>query len=93
MPVEIKPHPYGVELGMLFKMARDSNSKTVSEFLRKEFSRVSPHVAASIVKTAKLSVRMRPKRITLSDAEALHEAVNTTRLMDHSSDCIGPIGE
>ncbi|MCK5565181.1 MAG: DNA topoisomerase VI subunit B [Planctomycetes bacterium] len=93
MPVEIKPHPYGVELGMLFKMARDSNSKTVSEFLRKEFSRVSPHVAAKIVKTAKLSARLKPKKITLADAEALHKAVNVTKIMAPSSDCIGPIGE
>lgn len=93
MPVEIKPHPYGVELGMLFKMARDSNSKTVSEFLRKEFSRVSPHVAATIVKTAKLSARLKPKKITLDDAEALYKAVNATKIMAPSSDCIGPIGE
>ena len=93
MPVEIKPHPYGVELGMLFKMARDSSSKRLSEFLRKEFSRVSPHVATQIIKTAKLSPKSRPSRITLEDAEALHKAVNVTKIMAPSSDCIGPIGE
>jgi DNA topoisomerase VI subunit B len=37
MPVEIKPHPYGVELGVLFKMARESSSKTMAEFLRKHW--------------------------------------------------------
>jgi DNA topoisomerase-6 subunit B len=92
IPVEIKPHPYGVELGILFKMARDSSSKTMSEFLRKEFSRVSPPLAAKIAKTAKLSSRLRPKRITLKEARRLHEAVNTTKIMAPSSDCIGPIG-
>jgi len=93
IPVEIKPHPYGVELGILFKMARDSSSKTMSEFLRKEFSRVSSPLAAKIAKTAKLSSRLRPKRITLQEAQRLHEAVNSTKIMAPSSDCIGPIGE
>jgi DNA topoisomerase-6 subunit B len=93
VPVEIKPHPYGVEVGILYKMARDSSCKTTSEFLRTEFSRVSPRLAAIITKTAKLSSRLRPKRITLKEAHRLHEAVNSTKIMSPSSDCIGPIGE
>ena len=46
IPKEIKPHPYGVELGLLFQMARESQCKTLSEFLQDSFSRVSsvlPH--------------------------------------------------
>jgi len=93
VPVEIKPHPYGVEVGVLYKMARDSSCKTISEFLRKEFSRVSPRLAAAIAKTAKLSSRLKPRKITLKEAERLHQAVNSTKIMAPSSDCIGPIGE
>jgi len=93
IPVEIKPHPYGVELGILFKMARDSSSNTLSEFLRKEFSRVSPRLAAKIAKTAGLSARMWISKITLKQTEALHKAINETKIMSPSSDCIGPIGE
>ncbi|MHC4571658.1 MAG: DNA topoisomerase VI subunit B [Planctomycetota bacterium] len=37
-PREVKPHPYGVELGLLFKMARDSSAKQLSAFLKHEFS-------------------------------------------------------
>jgi DNA topoisomerase-6 subunit B len=93
IPVEIKPHPYGVEIGVLFKMARESSSKTISEFLRKDFSRVSPRLAALIAKSAKLSSRLKPKKITLKEAEHLHAAINSTKIMAPSSDCIGPIGE
>ena len=93
VPIEIKPHPYGVEVGVLYKMARDSRCKTISEFLRTEFSRVSPRLAAVISKTAKLSSRLRPKKITLKEVERLHQAVNSTKIMAPSSDCIGPIGE
>jgi DNA topoisomerase-6 subunit B len=93
IPVEIRPHPYGVEIGVLYKMARESSSKTISEFLRKDFSRVSPRLAALIAKSAKLSSRLKPKKITLKEAERLHAAINATKIMAPSSDCIGPIGE
>src|SRR5215470_3851146 len=43
-PREIKPHPYGIELGMLLKMLHDTTSHTVSGFLSGDFSRVSPAV-------------------------------------------------
>jgi DNA topoisomerase-6 subunit B len=93
IPIEIKPHPYGVELGVLFKMARESSSKTMAEFLRSEFSRVSPRLGGEIAKKAKLSSRLRPTKITLKEAERLHEAINTTKIMSPPTDCIGPIGE
>ena len=93
IPIEIKPHPYGVELGVLFKMARQSAAKKLSEFLRTEFSRVSEKVAEEICKKAKLSVNLKPEKITLKEAELLHQAINDTKLMAPPTDCIGPIGE
>lgn len=93
LPVEIKPHPYGVELGVLFKMARESGSKTMPEFLRNEFSRVSPRLGTEIAKKAKLLARLRPTKITLKETERLHEAINSTKIMSPPTDCIGPIGE
>ncbi|MBW8002227.1 MAG: DNA topoisomerase VI subunit B [Planctomycetes bacterium] len=92
MPKEIKPHPYGVELGLLFKMAQDSSFKQLSAFLKNEFSRVSPRVAQQICETAKLRSTMRPTRMVLKDAEKLHDAINETKIMAPSTDCIGPIG-
>jgi DNA topoisomerase-6 subunit B len=92
VPREIKPHPYGVELGLLFKMARDSSSKQISAFLQNEFSRVSLRVANQICEKAKLRRTLRPSRISLKQTEALHTAINETRIMAPSTDCIGPIG-
>jgi len=93
IPVEIKPHPYGVEVGVLFKMARQTESRTMSDFLRSEFSRVSPRLASEILRKAKLSVRMKPHSLSIKDAEKLHEIINSTKLMAPPTDCIGPIGE
>ncbi|MBL7215459.1 MAG: DNA topoisomerase VI subunit B, partial [Phycisphaerae bacterium] len=93
IPVEIKPHPYGVELGVLFKMARESASKTLADFLRSDFSRISPRLGAEIVKKAKISSRLKPQKIALKEAERLHEAINSMKIMAPPTDCIGPIGE
>lgn len=93
IPVEIKPHPYGVELGVLFKMARDSATKRIVDFLHREFSRVSDRLATEIVKKAKLSINLKPHQITLKEAERLHESIKSTKIMAPPTDCIGPIGE
>ncbi len=93
IPLEIKPHPYGVELGVLFKMARQSDSKKLREFLHLEFSRVSARVAEAICKKAKLSVNLRPNAITLKEVETLRAAINSTKLLAPPTDCIAPIGE
>ncbi|MCK5001081.1 MAG: DNA topoisomerase VI subunit B, partial [Anaerohalosphaera sp.] len=92
MPVEIKPHPYGVELGLMYKMARESKAKKLDEFLHKEFSRVSKPMARKIVQQAKL-LSVKPSTSNLKQIETMHEIISNTRIMAPSSDCIGPIGE
>ncbi len=92
VPKEIKPHPYGVELGLLLKMAHESSYKQLTAFLQKEFSRVSLRVANQICEKAKIRGTLRPTRITLKQAEALHQAISETKIIAPSTDCIGPIG-
>src|SRR6188472_2522719 len=47
-PREIKPHPYGIEFGMLLKMLQDTKSHTLSGFLSGDFCRVSSQLAEDI---------------------------------------------
>jgi DNA topoisomerase-6 subunit B len=47
-PREIKPHPYGIEFGMLLKMLQDTRSHSLSGFLSSDFCRVSPPLANEI---------------------------------------------
>jgi len=58
---EIKPHPYGVELGMLIKMLHDTQARTLQSFLHSEFSRISSNVAKKICEQAKVYERARPQ--------------------------------
>src|SRR5580692_11199400 len=54
---EIKPHPHGVELGMLQGMLSDSEGKTVKQVLCDDFSRVSPAIAEQVCAAAKVNPR------------------------------------
>ncbi|MBI3548268.1 MAG: DNA topoisomerase VI subunit B [Elusimicrobia bacterium] len=92
-PKEIKPHPYGIELGMLLKMLQDTKSHWVSGFLSTDFSRVSPQTAEEICKAANLNAHKRPKDVVGPEAEALYKSIQTTKLMAPPTNCLSPIGE
>jgi DNA topoisomerase-6 subunit B len=92
-PREIKPHPYGIEFGVLLRMLHDTRSHTLAGFLAADFSRVSANVAQEICKAAKLSPDSRPRNIHGAAAEALYKAIQSTKIMAPPSNCISPIGE
>ncbi|MEE9602892.1 MAG: DNA topoisomerase VI subunit B, partial [Thermoguttaceae bacterium] len=92
-PREIKPHPYGVELGMLISMLKETKQPTISLFLTKSFSRVSPAVARRICTGAKVSMRARTTKIGRHEADLLYQAIQTTKISAPATDCISPIGE
>jgi len=92
-PLEIKPHPHGVELGMLMQMLRDTGSRTLRGALAEDFSRVSSHTALDICTRAGLDPKANPRRIANREVETLFKAVNETKLMRPPTDCLSPIGE
>ena len=92
-PREIKPHPYGIEFGVLLRMLQDTRSHALAGFLAGDFSRVSPALAVEICKTAKLSPDAKPRNVHGEDAEALYKAIQATKIMAPPSNCISPIGE
>lgn len=92
-PIEIKPHPYGVELGMLIKMLRDTHESNLGTFLCKEFSRITPRVAEEIARKAGFTPQTYTSRIASGGAEKLYKAINDTKIMTPPTNCISPIGE
>jgi len=92
-PLEIKPHPHGVELGMLLKMLKETTYRDVFTFLQKEFSRVSPRVAGELLAEAAIPVRARSAQIEAHAAERLHQALGKVKIMAPPTNCISPIGE
>jgi DNA topoisomerase-6 subunit B len=90
---EIKPHPYGIELGRLIAMLKDTRETTLSAFLTSSFSRVSPAAARKICEVAKVSTRINPGKAGRHEAEELFKAIQAAKLPPPATDCIIPIGE
>jgi DNA topoisomerase-6 subunit B len=92
-PKEIKPHPYGVELGMLMKMLENTESKTLQSFLTNEFSRVGPGTAKEICENSFILPTTNPTKISRELAEKIMEAIKKTKIMAPPTDTISPLGQ
>jgi len=92
-PIEIKPHPHGVELGMLMSMLKTTRGRNLKGALMRDFSRVSERVALAICEAAKLTPGSRPKRLAPEQVEALHKAMGQAKIMNPPTNCVAPIGE
>jgi DNA topoisomerase-6 subunit B len=93
IPKAIRPHPYGIELGVLLKMIADAKGHTIQQFLCNEFSRVSAKVAGEILEKAGVTPRTRSSRLDGDRVKAIYEAIQTTPIMAPSTNCVVPIGE
>lgn len=89
---EIKPHPHGVEIGRLIKMAHQTEATTINQFLKQDFTRVGRTTAKRILEEAKLRDGLKPRKLKRGDAEKLIEAIKKTDIMSPPTDCIAPIG-
>jgi len=92
-PKEIKPHPYGVELGRLAQMLAEAEESSLSQFFTSSFSRVSAGVAKRICNTAEVGTRANPKKLSREEAAKLFDAIQQTKIAAPATDCICPIGE
>jgi len=89
---EIKPHPYGVELGMLMDMLKDTQFRTLQAFLQNEFTRVGAGTAKQICENAALLTTNHPKRLSREHAEKLIHGIKKTKIISPPTDSISPIG-
>jgi len=92
-PKEIKPHPDGIELGLLINMLKSTEARTLQSFLTSEFSRIGAGTAKKICETAKLYTNARPSRIAKQEADNLLQAMKQTKFIAPPTDCLSPIGE
>jgi len=92
-PLVIKPHPYGVELGVLIGMLRETKGRSLSSALQSDFARVSARVALEICKAAGLRPETRPRSLGVQEIEALFRAIPKVKIMAPPTNCIVPIGD
>ena len=93
-PKEIKPHPYGIELGRLVTMLKDTHGGDdvgVSDrvVLARQLGRGPQDLRSGQDQHAG---RIRSK-IGRQEADALYQAIQNTRISAPATDCLVPIGE
>jgi len=91
--LEIQPHPYGVELGILLRMMKETKSRHLRGMLTTEFSRVSSTVANKICDIAGVSPTIKPTRLTGTQVESIFHAIPKVKIMSPPTACLAPIRE
>ncbi len=93
LPKEIKPHPYGVEIGLLRRMLAATNSRNLIGFLTSDFSRVGRGTAMQMCKLAKLEANKKPHDLNHEETERLHKSMQMVKLIGPPTNCLSPLGE
>lgn len=91
-PKSIKPHPHGIELGILMNMLGNTKARTIQSFLMNDFCRVGSKTAKAICDRAGINTNARPKRIAVQEADNLLGSIKKTKLIAPPTDCLSPIG-
>ena len=91
-PQPIKPHPYGVEIGVMINMLHASEHRTLQAFLTDEFSRVGADTAKKICEAARLLPTTKPRDMSREQADALMNGIKQVKIISPPTDCVSPIG-
>ncbi|HDD72610.1 MAG TPA: DNA topoisomerase VI subunit B [Candidatus Aenigmarchaeota archaeon] len=92
-PKEIKPHLYGVEVGIMARMIEETKARSLLTFLITEFSRVGKTSAEEICKKAGLDPKIIPKKLEHKDIVNLVHAIKEVKLSRPPTDCLSPLGK
>ncbi|MBI2109735.1 DNA topoisomerase VI subunit B [Candidatus Woesearchaeota archaeon] len=90
-PKEIKPHPYGIEIGNLITMLQYTKARTLQSFLTSEFSRIGSGTAKEMCSKASLNPDEKPSKLTNDQIEKLFKAMRDTKVIAPPTDCLSPI--
>ncbi|MCX8199892.1 MAG: DNA topoisomerase VI subunit B [Candidatus Micrarchaeota archaeon] len=92
-PVEVQPHPLGIEAHTLYEMLRATPARKVSSFLTTELARVTPSKVEELrAVLPQFDFDMAPKDVTWEDARRLVAAFKKVKWVAPSADGLRPIG-
>ncbi len=90
---EIKPHPQGIELGTLIKIAKNSRARKLSSFLKTEFVSMGSRTTMLVCEKAELDPNMNLTDLTRNQFQNLHRAFKQVKIMAPPMNCLSPITE
>ena len=89
---EVLPHPYGLELGELAAILKQSKEKRLAEALPKRLAGVTPRALKEILAQSGLTGKEEPAAIHGPELESLLTALHSVSLLPPSAESLSPIG-
>ena len=94
LPKETLPHPYGVDVEKVKRLIRVTKNRTMLDFMKKNFHRVSDRTAQKFLEFAGVSKSSNPKKL---GPQEIVRVVKTMKRFEEfrspSASCLSPLGE
>lgn len=88
----IKPHPMGLELGELFRMARAVPNRTLGEFLLQDLSRVTPRTLDDMTSAFGIDFSIPVENLEIQYMKGVMDAFSSVKILPPPTDCLSPLG-
>ncbi len=89
----MKPHPKGVELGQLMRMAHETETNRMGDFLRNDFSSLGKRSIENILEKSNIDFIVRPGDLSRGESKNILKTFQEMSLRGPSSETLIPIGE
>ncbi|MAG18145.1 MAG: DNA topoisomerase VI subunit B [Candidatus Diapherotrites archaeon] len=92
-PLEIKPHPKGINVDELNTLAKYTTGRQVSSFLKSEFDRMGDKAISEIQKNVSFDLKKDPRQLTWEECEEIVKQFKKINFIAPRTDGLRPIGE
>ena len=92
-PREMKPHPAGINVDELISMAKYSDSRKTSSFLKNDFDRIGNKAVEEISKNITFDMNKDPRKLQWSEAEEIVRQFKKISFIAPNADGLRPIGD
>jgi DNA topoisomerase-6 subunit B len=90
---EVKPHPKGATVDEILTMAKATDARKVSSFLKSDFDRMGDKSIEEIAKKVSFDLNKDPKKIEWHEAEEIVKAIKGIQFIAPRTDSLRPIGK
>jgi DNA topoisomerase-6 subunit B len=93
-PMETRPHPEGVDVETVKRLITVTETKSLTEFMMKNFQRIGRKTANSFLKYADLHIKKKPKALSPQEIVMLVNSMkNFNQFLPPDASCLSPLGE
>src|SRR3989344_7613831 len=92
-PTEMQPHPKGATVDEVVTLAKYSEAKKVSSFLKNSFDRVGDKAIEEIAKAVSFDMNKDPRQLSWEEAEEIVKLFQKINFIAPRTDGLIPIGE